>query len=1191
MSQRSAKLKVIIRTVNALDGTPHPMNAHTTPMRPGFIALHGNRLEDLAQTVIDWLRLNPLEPLEEEVVLVQSNGMAEWFKMETARRARVCAATRVELPNRFLWTTYRQVLAPEPVPRDSPLDKVPMTWRLMHLLPGLLDQAEFAPVQGYLKDEASERLLPLASKLADLFDQYQNYRADWLEDWAEGRDQLLLADGRLLPVPDEQRWQPVLWRAVLQAMDERERGTIRPRLHQAALKRLRGAEVFAGRVARRVVVFGMSHLPGAILEAMAALSRHSQIILAVPNPCRFYWGDIIEGRELLRSARRRHGLRQGTELSTVVMEDMHHHAHPLLAAWGRQSRDYIRLLDAYDDAAATQNDFNLPRIDLFDSSEEDEATPVLRRIQNRIRDLEPLQVNSTAEPLASEDRSVVFHLAHGPVRELEILHDQLLHLIQTREAQGRPLALRDVVVMVPDIEPMAPAIRAVFDQYPRRDPRHIPYDIADLSAKSSSPIVTAVEWLLKLPTQRCRLSELIDLLEVPAIARRLGLSQEQLPRLAQWMGGAGVRWGLDLEHREGLGLEACGDPNSAWFGLQRMLLGYATGSLAELPQASGWDGIEPYDEIGGLEAELAGVLARLVQTLIDWQQQAAQPANPSTWASRGRDLLQAMFTPQDEQDRDAVAALSDALSHWLSACAQAGFRQPVAWPVFEQAWLEALKLPSLKQRFRAGGVTFCSLMPMRAIPFDVVCLLGMNDGDYPRRSLRNDFDLMGLPGQYRPGDRSRQHDDRQLMLEALLSARNLLYISWTGFSALDNSEQSPSVLVSQLRDYMAAVWGEEAVRQRTTEHPLQPFSRRYFEQDSRLQTFVHEWHALHQPGIDKETAAAPPLPGFVPDPSAPLTLQRLSAFLRNPVKLFFRERLGVVFEDQDEEAPDDEVFTVGGLENYQLIRDQVRDWPDATHAQDLTQGVPAALERLRRSGALPMAGFGDLKQQELESTLNSMTRAWQTAGTDYPIAVARKPIEVEQAVDEQHLVLLRDWIDQVHQRADGPPEAASGTWLKLEPGRLLSKDTPRPDKLLDAWIRSLAAASCGHALDGLLVGQDATLHIRAMEPEQARPVLAGLLQLWFDGMQSPLPLPLKTGIALAAGLQGPNGPEQVYEGTEYDSRRAEVNEPCLARLYPSYEALAADGRLQQLAEQIYAPLLDWAQAHVRQVQRPQAQHA
>jgi hypothetical protein len=183
----------------------------------------------------------------------------------------------------------------------------------------------------------------------------------------------------------------------------------------------------------------------------------------------------------------------------------------------------------------------------------------------------------------------------------------------------------------------------------------------------------------------------------------------------------------------------------------------------------------------------------------------------------------------------ALAALDDALMRWLRACELAGFDQPVDVVGLRHGWLDALQQPRLEQRFRAGGVTFCTLMPMRAIPFDVVCLLGMNEADYPRRNPRSDFDLMALPGQFRPGDRSRQHDDRQLMLEALLSARRQLIVSWTGRSVRDNSEQPPSVLVSQLRDYIAAVWGTGAVKDRTTEHPLQPFDRRYFDgSDPRL---------------------------------------------------------------------------------------------------------------------------------------------------------------------------------------------------------------------------------------------------------------------------------------------------------------------------------------------------------------------
>ena len=211
---------------------------HSPLLQPGFLAFHSNRSEMLAEVVISWLRRHPLAPLEEEVILVQSNGMAEWVKMEMARMGGVCAATRVELPSRFLWRTYRQVLGREAVPGESPLDKVPMVWRLMQLLPTLTAHPDFAPVAGFLKGDEPDRMLQLASKLADLFDQYQNYRADWLQAWAQGEDHLVLANGSKAEIEAEQRWQPQLWRAVLQTLDDKQKQSIRPQLQQRVVDAL-----------------------------------------------------------------------------------------------------------------------------------------------------------------------------------------------------------------------------------------------------------------------------------------------------------------------------------------------------------------------------------------------------------------------------------------------------------------------------------------------------------------------------------------------------------------------------------------------------------------------------------------------------------------------------------------------------------------------------------------------------------------------------------------------------------------------------------------------------------------------------------------------------------------------------------------------------------------------------------------
>lgn len=1168
------------------------MTSKTSPdLQPGFVAFHSNRSEQLADVVVNWIRRHSLSPLEEEVILVQSNGMAEWVKMELARMGGVCAATRVELPSRFLWRTYRQALGRESVPRDSPLDKVPMVWRLMQLLPTLIAQPDFAAVAGFLKADEPDRMLQLASKLADLFDQYQNYRADWLQAWARGEDHLILANGAKSELPPEQRWQAQLWRAVLQTLDDQQKQSIRPELQQRVIDLLNSGEPLAGPVARRVVVFGMSQIPLTTMQALAALSNHCQVILAIPNPCQFYWGDIMDGRELLNAQRRRQPLRNGIELSSLPFENMHAHAHPLLASWGRQGRDFIRQLDEFDDAERSRQQFDLARIDYFSDEPEDAGTPLLLQVQNRIRDLIPL-AEHTAIPIAPDDQSIVFRSAHSKVRELEILHDKLLHLLAKTNTEN-PLNPRDIIVMVPDIEQMAPAIRAVFGQYKRADARFIPFDIADMSAKSDSPVIGAVDWLLRLPMQRCSMSELVDILEVVSVAGRFGIDQEALPRLTQWMMGAGIRWGLNEPHRAELGLGACGDQNSAWFGLQRMLLGYASGWEPADSQLECLDAIDPYAEVSGLEAELAGSLAHMLQTLVSWWKDASTPATPTVWADRCRKLLAAMFKCESDLDKQAMSALEQGLTTWQEASENAAFAEELPLMVVRSAWLEAVETPSLNQRFRAGGVTFCTLMPMRAIPFEVVCLLGMNDGDYPRRGTRSDFDLMGLPGNARPGDRSRRDDDRQLMLEALLSARQVFYVSWCGHSVRDNSEQPPSVLVSQLRDYLSAGWGKEVVSSRTTQHPLQPFSRLYFENvdpDSPLMTYAREWRTAHgaSVGPESESETAPvvePLAAFVQAPNVPLTLSQLTQFLRNPVKTFFRQRLQVAFDETEQDDSDDESFAVDGLQQYKLLQELVANATAEPSELQEQLCVTRSLAKLRKSGVLPIKVFGELEQQGLQDTLSTMLTAWRTQQARFPHPFERQSIRLEEGV-----VVLEDWIDNL-RRSDvgtepGDDDFPDGkvAWLHLKTSNLLQKvgkaHFAQPDKLSGAWVRSLAIGACGVKAWGILVGRDGVVEIPPIPQEIAVETLKGLMQLWMDGMNAPLPLPPKTALAFVAEKNA----QTKYEG-EF-MMKGEVEETCLARMFPDFDALMDDGQFASLAQAVYGPIRDWAVQQVKVTVHP-----
>jgi exodeoxyribonuclease V gamma subunit len=1311
-------------------GPPPDPRMTAAPLTSGLLVLHGNRLEDLARVVFDWLAAHPLAPLEEETLLVQSNGMAEWLKMELAAAHGVCAAARVELPARFLWRTYRAVLGREAVPALSPVDKLPLAWRLMRLLPGLAENPVFAPVAAFLggagRASAGEALagdetrrLQRARRLADLFDQYQVYRSDWLRDWEDGTDALRTPFGVPVPVPAEQRWQPALWRAVVATLDEAARRATRPALHERFVRALvapAGERPPAG-VPRRVVIFGTTHVPAQTLQALAALARTSQVLLAVPNPCRHHWADLIEGRELLRAERRRHAPRGGVDLAAVPFETLHAHGHPLLAAWGRQSRDFIRQLDAYDDAQAARERFALPRIDLFD--EEGAAGrggTLLQQVQARIRDLVPLAEHEHA-PVPAADRSIVFHQAHSAQREVEVLHDQLLELLARPPEAGErgPLAPRDIVVMVPDIDTFAPAIRSVFGQHARGDARFIPWGIADQRERAHNPLLAALEWVLRAPQQRFTATELLGLLEVPAVARRLGLREGDLPLLQGWIAAAGVRWGLDAAQRAALGLHACGDANTWAFGLRRMLLGYAVGApvgdidgfafdglggaddtrraglagIDEEAEAAAWardddDGpvgdapegqtrgaavpagrgdpaaarlaaIEPCAEVAGLSAGLAGALAEWLSLLQAWWLDAGTARTPVAWGERLRALLGALWLPGDPGERATLAALHDALAQWLQACEAAAFDEPVHLAVVREAWLDAVDEPSLAQRFKAGGVTFCTLLPLRAVPFEVVCLLGMNDGDYPRRGPRSDFDLMGWPGQARPGDRSRRDDDRQLMLDALLSARRVLYVSWCGRSQRDNQAQPPSVLVAQLRDYLAAGWGEAVVQARTTQHPLQPFSRAYFEERGGpfgLFTYAAEWRAAFGAGAEAATgeatiattttatatATTPPLPAVPgPEDAAPaLTLQELARFLRNPVKSFFRRRLAVAFDEAGEAADDDEPFASGGLERWRQIDEVLREArrrlgeaeggsddaggrrsgvasdagsgggggrsgggrdggtgaaPAGDDGRRLARLVRSEVVRLQRAGHLPLAGPGRQVRAALQRTLQPMLAQWQAELAERPRRHEKLPLRWSARAG----LCLEDWL--VGLRAGGTPAGRAGDGERGAggdeggPGAAHGDDTPvwidllaaqladrkgrklQEHHLLPAWLRLLAASACDVPLAGVLIGSDVVVRLQALEDREAsRRTLQGLMEAFAAQAvaDEPLPTALRTGLAW---LAEPGKAAGVYDGSQ--DRPGERREPCLARLFPDYEALSAQPRFEAATRCLYADYAAW----------------
>ncbi|MGQ9660098.1 MAG: exodeoxyribonuclease V subunit gamma, partial [Thermochromatium sp.] len=1150
----------------------------------GFMLLQGNRLEELRALMVAWIRHHPLAPLENETILVQSSGMAQWLKLALAAPTPnptegglgIAAAIEVMLPAQFIWRIYRAVLGE--LPEASPFDKAPLTWRIYRLLdqerlmaegPHQLDddpRASLAPLRRFLMTDEVEgdlrRRHQLAEQLADLFDQYQVYRADWLAAWAQGRDILISHTGHQVALPPHQAWQPALWRALL--ADVRDefgpntpplRYASRAEVHQRFLAQtVQGAGIapnLGGRLPRRVIVFGLSSLPRQMLEVLEAIAPVCQVMLFVLNPCRHYWGDIIEDRDLFRRPRK---VPEGCD-----EREFHLHGHPLLAAWGKQGRDYLRLLDEHDN------------IDLFTSPG---TGCLLHQLQDDILELRPLhECRAQGRCIDPEhDRSLEFIVAHSPQREIEVLHDRLLDAFEHSARTARPLQPREVLVMVPDIAVHAPHIQAVFGRFDRDDPRYIPFQIVDQGQRRRHPILVGLEHLLNLPQSRCLVSELFDLLDIPAVCARYDLDATDLPQLKSWITGANVRWGLNAEQRASLNLPQGLEQNTWRFGLNRLLLGFASG------KAGPWRNIEPHDEVGGLKAALLGPLACLLKRLESAWPSLSQPHSPSGWVDLVGTLIDDFFAESNESDGIMLERILQELNAWETECLQGGLGDdPIAPETFRDTFLARFDQPTLTQRFLTGAVTFATLMPMRAIPFRHIWLLGMNDGDYPRQRAPADLDLMA--NDYRPGDRSRRDDDRYLFLEALLSARDKLVIGWVGRDIRDNSERSPSVLVGQLRDHLDAGWSLPAgqtggvAAALTTEYPLQPFSRRYFATD-RLKshfTYAYEWQAAHEATSHPKLGSERLTPWW---PETPVDLKQLRHFLRDPITALFKERLKITPPGELVVPPQVETFKLTGLEFWRIQEELIRlTFAPNLDPKALEQRLNAGLARLKAQGCLPAGALGDQVGREVIAPLPALYQSWQAAMGEWPRPLDR-PVPIRLKIDALGAPLrLDDVLSDLREGDDGRGQ------IILQASGLTKNRHYQWRNTLRAWVRHLAAQLDGEPVTTHLLTPSGEARLDPVPVDEARDRLAGLLVAWGEGMQRPLPVTLNAAMAWL-DKDGPKtlGDDAVLEGLlawnaasqAFDRDRDHY--AYVGRCYSSFKALWSGGEFAHWAYRLYGEL-------------------
>ena len=1028
---------------------------------PVTLHLHtAERTDALADGLADLL-VTPLpDPFAREVVVVPARGVERWLTQRLSHRlgvgARggdgVCAGVDFVTP---------QSLVSMLLDRDAedPWSPDRLAWPLLEVIDQCLDEPGFEDLSRHLghgdpTDERSARRYAVARRLSGLLSSYAVQRPQLVRDWRAGED----TDGAGGALDPDLRWQAELWRRLVSRV-EAPAPDVR---HASTLERLRDGATGLD-LPGRLSLFGHTRLPVTEVELLRALGEHRDVHLWLPQPSHALW------EALAPTAAAGPVARADDESASLV-------GHPLLASLGRDARELRRTLG---DLAAEH-----------EPAGHADPTTLLGWLQADLRaNRGPDPATLASRVRAPRDLSVQVHGCHGTARQVDVLREVLVGLLQDDPS----LEPRDILVMCPDIETYAPLISAGFGladvaQEDVGHPAHrLRVRLADRSPGATNPLLGVAADLVELAAGRMTATAVLDLAATEPVRARFGFTDDHLERMARWVDQAAIRWGYDRDHRGAFGLDL--DANTWLAGLQRVLLGAAMSGDGHRTVGS----TLPLDDVGDGHLELVGSFVEMVDRLHSFVRAAADASSVADWTvALGRAVHG--LTASGPDDAWRVAQFDRELARISAGVGDHETR-------LRHADVRALLRHRLRGRptrsnFRTGTLTVCTMVPMRSVPHRVVCLVGLDDGVFPRLESVDGDDV--LARQPRTGERDVRSEDRQLLLDAIGAATETLVITYAGRGEHTNDDKPPAVPLGELLDTLDRTTSAPVRDDVVVHHPLQPFDEANLTSGAlvRADTRPFSFDRTALAGARAARAPRPVPPSLVPVPlRAPevveeVSLSDLQDFFAHPVRSFLRQRLRVTTPYDVDETKDAIPITLDGLEKWQVGDRLVHDV--------LAGGDPQAAmlaEQLR--GLLPPEDLGAAMLTDIVTRVR-------------PLVEAATPLRSgpSRTLDVD--------IDLGDRRLTGTVSGVFGNNLVA-----VSYSSLGAKHRLAAWLDALALAA-GHPDENWTahtIGRWGRSGRRAlvspMTDDDARTILRDLVAVMERGQCEPLPLPIKTSLAFA----------------------------------------------------------------------------
>ncbi|CAH7345361.1 RecBCD enzyme subunit RecC [Vibrio chagasii] len=1096
-----------------------------------FTIYNSNQMDILKELVLSVTKMTPKENIfQEDVILVQTPGMAQWVKQSLANEFGICANSSFPMPSSFIWRALHEIV-PD-TPKESAFTKDGIKWALVRILPEVIELDLYEPLMNYMTsgDVTPTKLHQLAGKVADVYDKYLVYRPDWILDWEKDNiDPELVA---------EHPWQPDLWNRIYDFIVSEQDNPPHHRANmlETLLDTLESYKVTGAQISRnipsRICVLGVSSIAPIMLDVFKALGDHIDIIYMNLNPTPYYWGDIKNSSHvnklLIKQFQKQISLdsdnSETDEIDATLADSI---GNSLLSSMGTVGRDQNALFAERE----------IPQEEVYVDASRD---TLLKSIQCDIYNLEDqgdpehFVDSSIKQAIQHSDRSVQLHKSHSAIREIESLHNFILQSLE----DDKELTPKDIIVMVPDINEYAPYIEATFGNIPRWDKKHIPYSISDKTANNEYPIVATFLELLKLSDSRFSATEVMEILKNTAVLSRFELEQTDYDELYSIVKDVAIRWGIDdSEALDGSDIKL--NVNSWRTGLTRMLLGYSMDS-----DHGFYGDTFPYDLPMGVNAELIGKLADFVGVLEKWSLKLKGLHSGDDWFEMLSEMNEDVFIAKDNHELFALNLVNNHIKKLYSTLKSTDFNEKLSLGVIRLELEEGLTKEQTSQQFLAGKLNFCTLMPMRSIPFKLVCVIGLNDGVFPRSQTAENYDLTAFFP--RIGDKSRRNEDRYMFLEALVSAQDTFYLSYISKSDKDGSEKISSILIQELMDYIHTGYclegdeslpsdesGDILVDHLSIQHAMNPYSIQEFTENGG--SFMGAWaDAINAIDSDAELSFGSSVLSATEESIERLNLTELLKFWKLPVKHFFNRRLKADLSIQSNALSDFEPFEFGILENFKLRMDMFNNIVSSANDEHISadECISDALKYARGRGIAPVGHFATL---QLEKEFSGVERVCEEAikycvGEEitYDISIPLSLPDV--GVNTVLAGIIKGGYEDVV--------------CEHKTSKVNSKD------LLEAFIKQLALSLMSKNLDVYVIGLDKTFLIKPIDKDLCESLLKMYATAYFVGLSSPIPyIPDMADIAVKASR------DRKLDWLDID----DAKEAAFPKLVTHFERKYADG--------------------------------